>query len=283
MHLLNGKELAQKLQQEMTQEVTELKEKGLQPGLAVILVGEDPASQVYVRNKERAANNIGMYSVVYRLPETTSETDLIAKIEELNHDDKVHGILVQLPLPIHINEDLVLDTIDPAKDVDGFHPMNLGNLFAGKPTMIPCTPAGIMELIKLSGIDLAGKNAVIIGRSNIVGKPMAHLLLQANATVTICHSKTKDLPKVAKQADVLVVAIGRANFVTADFVKEGAVVIDVGINRDENNKLTGDVKFDEVAPLTSYITPVPGGVGPMTITMLMRQTIDAAKRKENVR
>lgn len=283
MHLLNGKELAQKLQQEMTQEVTELKEKGLQPGLAVILVGEDPASQVYVRNKERAANNIGMYSVVYRLPETTSEADLIAKIEELNHDDKVHGILVQLPLPKHINEDLVLDTIDPAKDVDGFHPMNLGNLFAGKPTMIPCTPAGIMELIKLSGIDLAGKNAVIIGRSNIVGKPMAHLLLQADATVTICHSKTKDLPKVAKQADVLVVAIGRANFVTADFVKEGAVVIDVGINRDENNKLTGDVKFDEVAPLTSFITPVPGGVGPMTITMLMRQTIDAAKRKENVR
>ena len=283
MHLLNGKELAQKLQQEMTQEVTELKEKGLQPGLAVILVGEDPASQVYVRNKERAANNIGMYSVVYRLPEITSEADLIAKIEELNHDDKVHGILVQLPLPKHINEDLVLDTIDPAKDVDGFHPMNLGNLFAGKPTMIPCTPAGIMELINLSGLDLAGKHAVIIGRSNIVGKPMAHLLLQANATVTICHSKTKDLPKVAKQADVLVVAIGRANFVTADFVKEGAVVIDVGINRDENNKLTGDVKFDEVAPLTSYITPVPGGVGPMTITMLMRQTIDAAKRKENVR
>ena len=282
MHLLNGKDLAQKLQQEMTQEVTELKEKGLQPGLAVILVGEDPASQVYVRNKERAANNIGMYSVVYRLPETTSEADLIAKIEELNHDDKVHGILVQLPLPKHIDEDLVLDTIDPAKDVDGFHPMNLGNLFAGKPTMIPCTPAGIMELIKLSGLDLAGKNAVIIGRSNIVGKPMAHLLLQANATVTICHSKTKDLPKVAKQADVLVVAIGRANFVTADFVKEGAVVIDVGINRDDNNKLTGDVKFDEVAPLTSYITPVPGGVGPMTITMLMRQTIDAAKRKENV-
>lgn len=283
MHLLNGKELAQKLQQEMTQEVTELKEKGLQPGLAVILVGEDPASQVYVRNKERAANNIGMYSVVYRLPETTSEAYLIAKIEELNQDDKIHGILVQLPLPKHINEDLVLDTIAPEKDVDGFHPMNLGNLFAGKPTMIPCTPAGIMELIKLSGLDLAGKNAVIIGRSNIVGKPMAHLLLQANATVTICHSKTKDLPKVAKQADVLVVAIGRANFVTADFVKEGAVVIDVGINRDENNKLTGDVKFDEVAPLTSYITPVPGGVGPMTITMLMRQTIDAAKRKENVR
>lgn len=282
MELLNGKELAQKLQQEMTQEVTALKEKGLQPGLAVILVGEDPASQVYVRNKERAANNIGMYSVVYRLPETTSEADLIAKIEELNQDDKIHGILVQLPLPKHINEDLVLDTIAPEKDVDGFHPMNLGNLFAGKPTMIPCTPAGIMELIKLSGIDLAGKNAVIIGRSNIVGKPMAHLLLQANATVTICHSKTKDLPKVAKQADVLVVAIGRANFVTADFVKEGAVVIDVGINRDENNKLTGDVKFDEVAPLTSYITPVPGGVGPMTITMLMRQTIEAAKRKENV-
>lgn len=283
MELLNGKELAQKLQQEMTQEVTVLKEKGLQPGLAVILVGEDPASQVYVRNKERAANNIGMYSVVYRLPETTSEAALIAKIEELNQDDKIHGILVQLPLPKHINEDVVLDTIDPVKDVDGFHPMNLGNLFAGKPTMIPCTPAGIMELIKLSGIDLAGKNAVIIGRSNIVGKPMAHLLLQANATVTICHSKTKDLPKVAKQADVLVVAIGRANFVTADFVKEGAVVIDVGINRDENNKLTGDVKFDEVAPLTSFITPVPGGVGPMTITMLMRQTIDAAKRKENVR
>ena len=282
MELLNGKELAQKLQQEMTQEVTALKEKGLQPGLAVILVGEDSASQVYVRNKERAANNIGMYSVVYRLPETTSEADLIAKIEELNQDDKIHGILVQLPLPKHINEDLVLDTIAPEKDVDGFHPMNLGNLFAGKPTMIPCTPAGIMELIKLSGLDLAGKNAVIIGRSNIVGKPMAHLLLQANATVTICHSKTKDLPKVAKQADVLVVAIGRANFVTADFIKEGAVVIDVGINRDENNKLTGDVKFDEVAPLTSYITPVPGGVGPMTITMLMRQTIEAAKRKENV-
>lgn len=283
MNVLNGKELAQELQQEMMHEVTILKEKGLQPGLAVILVGEDSASQVYVRNKERAANDIGMYSAVYRLPETTSEADLIAKIEALNHDDKIHGILVQLPLPKHINEDSVLDTIDPDKDVDGFHPMNLGNLFAGKPRMIPCTPYGIMELIKLSGLDLVGKHAVIIGRSNIVGKPMAHLLLQANATVTICHSKTKNLPKVAKKADVLIVAIGRANFVTADFVKEGAVVIDVGINRDEKNKLTGDVKFDEVAPLTSYITPVPGGVGPMTITMLMRQTIDAAKRKENVR
>ncbi|EOT42052.1 bifunctional methylenetetrahydrofolate dehydrogenase/methenyltetrahydrofolate cyclohydrolase [Enterococcus columbae] len=278
--VLNGKVLAEQLQNQMRQEVAELAKDDIHPGLAVILVGDDPASQVYVRNKERAAQKIGLHSKVLRLPKTTTQMELLAEIEKLNSDEAFHGILVQLPLPAHINEAVVLDAIDPKKDVDGFHPMNLGNLFAGKPTMIPCTPAGIMEMLKAANIEIAGKNAVIIGRSNIVGKPMAHLLLAENATVTLTHSKTKNLSQVASQADILVVAIGRAAFVTKDFIKEGAVVVDVGINRNAEGKLIGDVAYPEVAPLCSYITPVPGGVGPMTITMLMKQTIEAAKRME---
>lgn len=278
--ILNGKILAEQLQEQMRREVEDLREKNIHPGLAVILVGEDAASQVYVRNKERAAQKIGIHSLVLRLPATISQAELLTEIERLNADKNFHGILVQLPLPKHINEEVILDAIDPKKDVDGFHPMNLGNLFAGKKTMVPCTPAGIMEMLKSANIELAGKNAVIIGRSNIVGKPMAHLLLAENATVTITHSKTKNLAEVASQADILVVAIGRAAFVTKDFIKEGAVVVDVGINRREDGKLIGDVDYQAVAPLCSYITPVPGGVGPMTITMLMKQTIEAAKRME---
>lgn len=278
--VLNGKALAEQLQNQMRQEVAELAKDDIHPGLAVILVGDDPASQVYVRNKERAAQKIGLHSKVLRLPATTTQMELLAEIEKLNRDKAFHGILVQLPLPAHIDEAVVLDAIDPKKDVDGFHPMNLGNLFAGKPTMIPCTPAGIMEMLKAANIEIAGKNAVIIGRSNIVGKPMAHLLLAENATVTLTHSKTQNLSQVASQADILVVAIGRAAFVTKEFIKEGAVVVDVGINRNTEGKLIGDVDYSEVAPLCSYITPVPGGVGPMTITMLMKQTIEAAKRME---
>lgn len=247
------------------------------PGLVVLLVGEDKASQTYVKNKELAAAKIGINSRVARYPESITEAELLAEIEQFNNDDAFHGILVQLPLPKHINEEKVLLAIKPEKDVDGFHPINLGKLFAGVPDRIPCTPYGIMKMFAAYGIELEGKNALVIGRSNIVGKPMAHLLLGANATVTIAHSKTKNLPELAKQADILVVAIGRGHFVTKDFVKEGAVVIDVGMNRDANGKLIGDVKFDEVEPIASYITPVPRGVGPMTITMLMAQTIEAAK------
>lgn len=278
--ILNGKILAEQLQEQMRREVEDLRETNIHPGLAVILVGEDAASQVYVRNKERTAQKIGIHSLVLRLPATISQAELLTEIERLNADKNFHGILVQLPLPKHINEEVILDAIDPKKDVDGFHPMNLGNLFVGKKTMVPCTPAGIMEMLKSANIELAGKNAVIIGRSNIVGKPMAHLLLAENATVTITHSKTKNLAEVASQADILVVAIGQTAFVTKDFIKEGAVVVDVGINRREDGKLIGDVDYQAVAPLCSYITPVPGGVGPMTITMLMKQTLEAAKRME---
>jgi methylenetetrahydrofolate dehydrogenase (NADP+)/methenyltetrahydrofolate cyclohydrolase len=278
--LINGKELAEKLQANMAIEVASLKEKGITPGLVVLLVGENPASQVYVRNKERSAKKAGMNSVVERYPADLTEEALLAEIKRYNEDPAFHGILVQLPLPKHIDEEKVLLAIDPKKDVDGFHPMNLGKLFVGDPEMIPCTPYGIMKMFEAYDIDLTGKNAVVIGRSNIVGKPMAHLLLDANATVTVTHSKTKDLAKVAKAADILVVAIGRGHFVDDTFVKEGAVVIDVGMNRDENGKLIGDVDFAKVEPLASYITPVPKGVGPMTITMLLQQTIEAAKRSE---
>lgn len=276
---IDGKELAEKMQEEMKTEVQELIAKGVTPGLVVLLVGEDSASQVYVRNKELAATRLGLHSEVSRYEASITEEELLAEIERYNQDEAFHGILVQLPLPNHIDSEKILLAIDPKKDVDGFHPMNLGKLFMGAPEMIPCTPYGIMKMFEAYNIDLEGKNAVVIGRSNIVGKPMAHLLLEANATVTITHSRTKDLPSVARQADILVVAIGRGHFVTKDFVKEGAVVIDVGMNRDENGKLIGDVAYDEVEPLASYITPVPKGVGPMTITMLMAQTIEAAKRK----
>lgn len=281
--LIDGKALAAKLQKNLAEKVIALKEKtGLVPGLVVILVGDDPASQVYVGNKERSAQAAGFKSEVVRVPASISQEELLELIEQYNQDDSFHGILVQLPLPKHIDEEQVLLAISPDKDVDGFHPMNMGRLWSGHPVMVPCTPAGVMEMFKAYDIDLAGKQAVVIGRSNIVGKPMAQLLMDQNATVTIAHSRTKNLPELARTADVLVVAIGRGNFVTKEFIKEGAVVIDVGMNRDEAGKLCGDVKFDEVEPLASAITPVPGGVGPMTITMLLEQTYQAAVRATTV-
>ncbi|NQN51145.1 bifunctional methylenetetrahydrofolate dehydrogenase/methenyltetrahydrofolate cyclohydrolase [Streptococcus suis] len=281
MTVIDGKALAAKMQAALAEKTARLKaEKGLTPGLVVILVGENPASQVYVRNKERSALAAGFKSEVVRVPDTISEKELLALIERYNQDSEWHGILVQLPLPAHISEEKVLLAIDPDKDVDGFHPTNMGKFWSGHPVMIPSTPAGIMEMFKEYQIELEGKTAVVIGRSNIVGKPMAQLLLDANATVTIAHSRTKNLPELARQADILVVAIGRGHFVTKDFVKPGAVVIDVGMNRDENGKLIGDVKYDEVSEVASYITPVPGGVGPMTITMLMEQTYEACVRSE---
>ncbi|HFI0913463.1 TPA: bifunctional methylenetetrahydrofolate dehydrogenase/methenyltetrahydrofolate cyclohydrolase [Streptococcus suis] len=281
MTVIDGKALAAKMQAALAEKTAQLKaEKGLIPGLVVILVGENPASQVYVRNKERSALAAGFKSEVVRVPETISEKELLALIERYNQDSEWHGILVQLPLPAHISEEKVLLAIDPDKDVDGFHPTNMGKFWSGHPVMIPSTPAGIMEMFKEYQIELEGKTAVVIGRSNIVGKPMAQLLLDANATVTIAHSRTKNLPELARQADILVVAIGRGHFVTKDFVKPGAVVIDVGMNRDANGKLIGDVQYDEVAEVASYITPVPGGVGPMTITMLMEQTYEACVRSE---
>lgn len=275
--LINGKELAEKMQADLTAETALLKEQGIVPGLVVLLVGEDKASQTYVRNKELAAARIGIRSKVEHYPESITEEELLSEIDKYNQDPDFHGILVQLPLPKQIDEEKVLLAIRPKKDVDGFHPINLGKLFAGVPDRIPCTPYGIMKMFEAYDIPLEGKNALVIGRSNIVGKPMAHLLLGKNATVTIAHSKTQNLPALARQADILVVAIGRGHFVTKEFVKEGAVVIDVGMNRDEAGKLIGDVKFAEVEPIASYITPVPRGVGPMTITMLMAQTLAAAK------
>ena len=277
--LIDGKALAAKLQGKLAEKTARLKEEtGVVPGLVVIIVGENPASQVYVRNKERSAIAAGFRSEVVRLPETIQQHELLELIEQYNQDPLWHGILVQLPLPKHIDDEAVLLAIDPAIDVDGFHPLNMGRLWAGNPVMVPSTPAGIMEMFKAYGIELEGKRAVVIGRSNIVGKPMAQLLLAKNATVTLTHSRTHHLAKIAKTADILVVAIGRAKFVTADFVKEGAVVIDVGMNRGEDGKLCGDVDFDAVSPIASHLTPVPGGVGPMTITMLMEQTYEAAVR-----
>ena len=278
-NIIDGKALAEKLQAKLAEKTAKLKsETGQEPGLVVILVGDNPASQVYVRNKERSALAAGFRSEVVRLSESTSQEELLTLIAKYNQDPAWHGILVQLPLPAHIDDEAVLLAIDPEKDVDGFHPTNMGRLWSGHPLMIPSTPAGIMEMFREYKVDLEGKNAVVIGRSNIVGKPMAQLLLSKNATVTLTHSRTHHLAKIAKKADILVVAIGRGHFVTKDFVKEGAVVIDVGMNRDENGKLIGDVKFDEVAEVASLITPVPKGVGPMTITMLMEQTYQAFVR-----
>ncbi|BAN93985.1 bifunctional methylenetetrahydrofolate dehydrogenase/methenyltetrahydrofolate cyclohydrolase [Streptococcus dysgalactiae subsp. equisimilis] len=277
--IMDGKALAQKMQSELTIKVQQLKqEKGIVPGLVVILVGDNPASQVYVRNKERAALAAGFKSETVRLSESICQEELIAIIERYNEDDTIHGILVQLPLPNHINDKKIILAIDPKKDVDGFHPMNTGHLWSGRPLMVPCTPAGIVEMLREYEVDLEGKHAVIIGRSNIVGKPMAQLLLDKNATVTLTHSRTRHLEDVCRHADVLIVAIGQGHFVMKDFVKEGAVVIDVGMNRDDNGKLIGDVAFDEVSQVASKITPVPGGVGPMTITMLLEQTYQAALR-----
>ena len=281
MNLIDGKALAAKMQAELKVKVDKLKEADNVPGLAVILVGEDPASQIYVRNKARQATAIGLNSSVVRLPETVSEQELLDLIEQYNQSEQWHGILVQLPLPEHISEEKVLLAIDPEKDVDGFHPMNMGRLWSGNPLMIPSTPAGIMEMFREYDVELSGKRAVVIGRSNIVGKPMAQLLMMADATVTIAHSKTENFRELTKEADVLVVAIGRDRMIKAEDVKEGAVVIDVGMNRDEDGKLHGDVDFDEVKDVASLITPVPGGVGPMTITMLMEQTVRAASRKMN--
>lgn len=277
--IIDGKQVATQIREDIKEEVSKLwQTQGLKPGLAVILVGEDPASQVYVRNKEKACHDVGMYSEVHRLPESTSEDELLQLIASLADNEAIHGILVQLPLPKHINEKAVIAAIPPHKDVDGFHPISVGNMVIGDECFLPCTPAGIIELIKRTGIDLAGKHAVVVGRSNIVGKPVAMLLLQEHATVTICHSRTSDLQAMTRQADVLVVAAGRANMIKREHVKPGAVVIDVGVNRLDNGKLAGDVDFAEVVDIASAITPVPGGVGPMTITMLLRNTLLAALR-----
>ncbi|EAF0791029.1 bifunctional methylenetetrahydrofolate dehydrogenase/methenyltetrahydrofolate cyclohydrolase FolD [Listeria monocytogenes] len=276
--IIDGKKLAKEIQEKVTREVAELVKEGKQPGLAVVLVGDNQASRTYVRNKQKRTEEAGMKSVLIELPENVTEEKLLSVVEELNEDKTIHGILVQLPLPEHISEEKVIDTISFDKDVDGFHPVNVGNLFIGKDSFVPCTPAGIIELIKSTGTQIEGKRAVVIGRSNIVGKPVAQLLLNENATVTIAHSRTKDLPQVAKEADILVVATGLAEFVKKDYIKPGAIVIDVGMDRDENNKLCGDVDFDDVVEEAGFITPVPGGVGPMTITMLLANTLKAAKR-----
>ncbi|MGJ6181320.1 bifunctional methylenetetrahydrofolate dehydrogenase/methenyltetrahydrofolate cyclohydrolase FolD [Listeria monocytogenes] len=276
--IIDGKKLAKEIQEKVTREVAELVKEGKKPGLAVLLVGDNQASRTYVRNKQKRTEEAGMKSVLIELPENVTEEKLLSVVEELNEDKTIHGILVQLPLPEHISEEKVIDTISYDKDVDGFHPVNVGNLFIGKDSFVPCTPAGIIELIKSTGTQIEGKRAVVIGRSNIVGKPVAQLLLNENATVTIAHSRTKDLPQVAKEADILVVATGLAKFVKKDYIKPGAVVIDVGMDRDENNKLCGDVDFDDVVEEAGFITPVPGGVGPMTITMLLANTLKAAKR-----
>ncbi|MEY8538424.1 bifunctional methylenetetrahydrofolate dehydrogenase/methenyltetrahydrofolate cyclohydrolase [Lactococcus muris] len=277
MKIIDGKALAETMQEKLKNRVDKLKEKGIQPGLAVILLGENPASQVYVRNKERVAAKLGLKSEIVRLPDTTSEAELLDLIESYNNDISWHGLLVQLPLPPHISEEKVLLAISPEKDVDGFHPINMGKLWSGSPLMIPSTPAGIMEMFRAYGVELSGKKAVVIGRSNIVGKPMAQLLMMANATVTIAHSRTENLSELTRSADILVVAIGQDRFIKAEDVKAGAVVIDVGMNRDENGKLHGDVDFEQVKEVAGLLTPVPGGVGPMTITMLMEQTIRAAE------
>ncbi|MGG3988567.1 bifunctional methylenetetrahydrofolate dehydrogenase/methenyltetrahydrofolate cyclohydrolase FolD [Bacillus smithii] len=276
--LIDGKAAAKEIREEIKKEVNELKAQGVVPGLAVILVGDDPASHTYVRNKEKGCKEVGIHSEIYKYPAAISEAELLDKIRELNEDKRIHGILVQLPLPGHISESKVIDTISPEKDVDGFHPVNVGKLVIGKEGFLPCTPYGIMKLLEREQIDLQGKRAVVIGRSNIVGKPAGLLLLQRNATVTYCHSKTENLSYHTKQADIIIAAVGKAKFLKAEDVKEGAVIVDVGMNRDENGKLCGDVDFESVREKASFITPVPGGVGPMTITMLLYNTVQSAKR-----
>lgn len=277
---IDGKMISAQIRAEIKDKTAKFhRDNGFLPGLAVVIVGEDPASKVYVRNKKKACEEVGFHSEVYELPAETTQAQLNALVDKLNADAAIHGILVQLPLPRHLDENEVLLRIDPAKDVDAFHPYNVGKIMIGDYDFLPCTPAGVMALLDRTGIDPAGKKCVVIGRSNIVGKPMAMLLLHANGTVTVCHSRTKDLAAVAREADILVVAIGRADFVGADMVKPGAVVIDVGMNRRADGKLTGDVDFEAVEPIASYITPVPGGVGPMTITMLLENTLTVAQKK----
>ena len=280
--IISGKEISLSVKERVAEEVKELKKNGIEPCLAVILVGDDPASKVYVNNKKKACEFCGIRSLEYLLPAVASQEELNALVEKLNADESVSGILCQLPLPSHLDEKEVLNLIKPEKDVDAFHPENVGHIMIGDFNFLPCTPAGIMEMLKYENINLDGKHCVIIGRSNIVGKPMAMLLLGANGTVTVCHSKTKDLASVTREADILVVAIGRADFITGDMVKEGAVVIDVGMNRREDGKLTGDVDFASASERASYITPVPGGVGPMTITMLLQNTLTASKLHHNL-
>lgn len=270
--LIDGKQISAQVKDECRERVTK---EGLDVTLAVIQVGNDPASTVYVGNKKKACEYIGIHSLSHELPEDTTEEELLALVEKLNEDGNVHGILVQLPLPSHIDENKVIETISPKKDVDGFHPQSVGALSIGQPGFVSCTPAGVIQLLKRSGVKMDGSECVIVGRSNIVGKPMAMLMLRENATVTICHSHTKNLKEVTKRADILIVAVGKPKFITKEYVKEGAVVIDVGIHRNENNKLCGDVDFDDVEPIVSAITPVPGGVGPMTIAMLMNNCVEA--------
>lgn len=281
--IIDGKAISATIRQEVAEETKRFQaETGVTPGLAVVIVGSDPGSQLYVSNKEKACAEVGFFSEKHELPEETSEEDLLALVEKLNNDEKIHGVLVQLPLPSHINEDKIIDTIHPMKDVDGFHPVSIGNLLIGKPGFVPCTPHGIIVLLERSGIDIAGKNAVVVGRSNIVGKPVSVLLLQENATVTICHSKTRDLAAETRRADILVAAIGKARMITADMVKDGVAVIDVGMNRVDG-KWAGDVDFGEVEKKASAITPVPGGVGPMTIAMLMQNTLKSAMMRAGVK
>jgi len=280
--LINGKEVSQRVKESVKEETIKLQSKGIGVGLAVVIVGDNPASRVYVNAKKKACEEVGFNSYEYALPAETTQQELLDLVDVLNKDDKVNGILVQLPLPSHIDENSIINSISPEKDVDAFHPFNVGKIMIGEYSFLPCTPAGVMELIDSTGVEISGKNCVVIGRSNIVGKPMSMLLLHKSGTVTICHSKTKNLKEVCAEADILVVAIGRANFVTADMVKEGAIVIDVGMNRLENGKLCGDVDFEAVKEKAGYITPVPGGVGPMTIAMLMKNTLTSAKNKNNI-
>jgi len=280
--IIDGKAISAALRGEIAAEVTELKKQGITPGLAVILVGEDPASQTYVRNKQKACEEVGFHGEQINLPATTTQEELLAVVEQLNARSDIHGILCQLPLPKGLDDSLVIAAIDPKKDVDAFHAENVGHMMIGDQQFLPCTPAGVMGLLHRSDIAVEGKQCVVIGRSNIVGKPMAMLLLQENGTVTICHSRTKNLAEICRQADILVAAVGRAKFVTADMVKPGATVIDVGINRDENGKLCGDVDFAAVEPIAGAITPVPGGVGPMTIALLMKNTLTAAKQQNGL-
>ena len=278
--IIDGKAVSAKIREEIKAESAAFeKETGIKPGLAVIIVGEDPASQIYVRNKGKACEEVGFYSEIHRLPEETTKEQLLELVHNLNKNDKIHGILVQSPLPKHLDEALIVNNINYNKDVDAFHPVNVGKIMIGDYNFLPCTPAGVMELLKAYDIDVCGKEVAVVGRSNIVGKPQAMLMLHANATVTICHSRTKNLSEVLRRADVVVMAIGKAKFLKADMIKDGAVVIDVGMDRDENGKLCGDVDFDECEKKASFITPVPGGVGPMTITMLMKNTLASAKLK----
>ncbi|SIQ31256.1 methylenetetrahydrofolate dehydrogenase (NADP+) / methenyltetrahydrofolate cyclohydrolase [Peribacillus simplex] len=276
--IINGKEIAESVRQEISKEVQQLREKNIVPGLAVILVGDNQASQTYVRNKQKACEDLGMHSVLIKKPAELTQEELIQSIAELNQDDSIHGILVQLPLPGHIQEKAIIEAISPEKDVDGFHPINIGRMMTGQDAFLPCTPYGVMVMLEYIDYDLEGKHVVIVGRSNIVGKPAGQLFLNANATVTYCHSRTKDLAYYTKQADVVVAAVGKRDTITSDHIKEGAVVIDVGMNRNDEGKLCGDVAFDEVKEKASYITPVPKGVGPMTITMLMKNTVKSAQK-----